>query len=52
MQGISSGKNRLLEAVINPLSMASTYVDQLSKGIIPPKSLMLIMVILILLKTT
>jgi methyl-accepting chemotaxis protein len=31
----SDGMNRLLEAVINPLNMAASYVDDLSKGVIP-----------------
>lgn len=35
MRDISNGINRLLEAVINPLNMAATYVDNLSKGVIP-----------------
>ena len=35
MRDISNGMNRLLEAVINPLNMAATYVDNLSKGVIP-----------------
>lgn len=35
MRDISSGMNQLLEAVINPLTMAATYVDNLSKGVIP-----------------
>lgn len=35
MRDISSGMNRLLEAVINPLNMAASYVDKLSKGEIP-----------------
>ncbi|MDD2932476.1 MAG: methyl-accepting chemotaxis protein [Methylotenera sp.] len=32
---VSAGMNRLLEAVINPLNMAASYVDDLSKGVIP-----------------
>lgn len=32
---VSGGMNRLLEAVINPLNMAASYVDHLSKGVIP-----------------
>jgi methyl-accepting chemotaxis protein len=35
MRDISNGMNRLLEAVINPLNMAASYVDNLSKGVIP-----------------
>jgi methyl-accepting chemotaxis protein len=35
MRDISLGMNKLLEAVIGPLNMAATYVDNLSKGIIP-----------------
>jgi methyl-accepting chemotaxis protein len=35
MRDISLGMNQLLEAVIAPLNMAATYVDNLSKGIIP-----------------
>ncbi|MDP3086792.1 MAG: methyl-accepting chemotaxis protein [Methylotenera sp.] len=35
MRDISSGMNRLLEAVIGPLNMAASYVDDLSKGVIP-----------------
>lgn len=35
MRDISLGMNQLLEAVIAPLNMAATYVDNLSKGVIP-----------------
>jgi methyl-accepting chemotaxis protein len=35
LRDISNGMNSLLEAVINPLNMAATYVDNLSKGVIP-----------------
>jgi methyl-accepting chemotaxis protein len=35
MRDISQGMNQLLDAVITPLNMAATYVDNLSKGIIP-----------------
>jgi methyl-accepting chemotaxis protein len=35
MRDISNGMNRLLEAVIDPLNMAASYVDDLSKGLIP-----------------
>jgi methyl-accepting chemotaxis protein len=35
MRDISLGMNKLLEAVIGPLNMAATYVDNLSKGVIP-----------------
>lgn len=35
MRDVSAGMNRLLEAVIGPLNMAATYVDDLSKGVIP-----------------
>ena len=35
MRDVSTGMNRLLEAVICPLNMAATYVDDLSKGVIP-----------------
>ncbi|MDP2072211.1 methyl-accepting chemotaxis protein [Methylotenera sp.] len=35
LRDISEGTNRLLEAVIGPLNMAATYVDNLSKGVIP-----------------
>lgn len=35
MRDISNGMNRLLEAVIDPLNMAASYVDDLSKGEIP-----------------
>ncbi len=35
MRDISNGMNRLLEAVVGPLNMAATYVDSLSKGVIP-----------------
>jgi methyl-accepting chemotaxis protein len=35
MRDISGGMNRLLEAVVDPLNMAATYVDHLSKGVIP-----------------
>ena len=35
LRDTSDGMNRLLEAVINPLNMAASYVDDLSKGIIP-----------------
>jgi methyl-accepting chemotaxis protein len=36
-RGIVDGVNRTLDAVINPLNVAVTYVDQISKGEIPPK---------------
>jgi len=35
LRDTSDGMNRLLEAVINPLNMAASYVDDLSKGVIP-----------------
>ena len=35
LRDISIGMNNLLEAVIGPLNMAATYVDHLSKGVIP-----------------
>ena len=35
LRDISIGMNNLLEAVIGPLNMAATYVDNLSKGVIP-----------------
>jgi methyl-accepting chemotaxis protein len=35
LHDISTGMNRLLEAVIGPLNMAADYVDNLSKGEIP-----------------
>jgi methyl-accepting chemotaxis protein len=35
MRDISNGMNQLLDAVITPLNMAATYVDNLSKGVIP-----------------
>ncbi len=34
---IAEGVNHTLDAVIGPLQMAASYVDQISKGIIPPK---------------
>jgi methyl-accepting chemotaxis protein len=34
---IPVGVNRLLDAVINPLNVAATYVDKIAKGEIPPK---------------
>ncbi|MES2012653.1 MAG: methyl-accepting chemotaxis protein [Pseudomonadota bacterium] len=36
MRDISHGMNQLLDAVITPLNMAAAYVDNLSKGVIPP----------------
>jgi methyl-accepting chemotaxis protein len=36
-RGIVDGVNRTLDAVINPLNVAATYVDKISKGEIPPK---------------
>ena len=35
MRDVSTGMNRLLEAVVGPLNMAATYVDDVSKGVIP-----------------
>ncbi|MGC4121020.1 MAG: methyl-accepting chemotaxis protein [Myxococcales bacterium] len=35
--GIVKGVNELLDAVIGPLNVAASYVDQISKGAIPPK---------------
>jgi methyl-accepting chemotaxis protein len=35
LRDTSDGMNRLLEAVINPLNMAASYVGDLSKGVIP-----------------
>ena len=35
LHDIGDGMNRLLDAVINPLNMAASYVDNLSKGVIP-----------------
>ena len=35
LKDISEGMNKLLEAVIEPLNMAASYVDNLSKGVIP-----------------
>jgi methyl-accepting chemotaxis protein len=35
LKDISIGMNKLLEAVIGPLNMAASYVDNLSKGVIP-----------------
>lgn len=37
LRDISAGMNQLLEAVIGPLNMAADYVDNLSKGVIPPE---------------
>lgn len=37
LRDLSEGTNQLLEAVIGPLNMAATYVDNLSKGVIPPE---------------
>ncbi len=34
---IAEGVNSTLDAVIGPLQVAASYVDQISKGIIPPK---------------
>jgi PAS domain S-box-containing protein len=34
---VSEGINRTLDAVINPLSVAATYIDRISKGDIPQK---------------
>ncbi len=34
---IAEGVNNTLDAVIGPLQVAASYVDQISKGIIPPK---------------
>ncbi|MDD4616861.1 MAG: methyl-accepting chemotaxis protein [Alphaproteobacteria bacterium] len=34
---IPLGFNKVLDAVINPLNVAATYVDKISKGNIPPK---------------
>ncbi len=34
---IVEGVNKTLDSVINPLTMAATYVDQIAKGAIPPK---------------
>jgi methyl-accepting chemotaxis protein len=36
-EGIVAGMNRTLDAVINPLTMAASYVDRISKGDLPPK---------------
>ena len=36
-QKIVSGINRTLDALIGPLTVTGTYVDMLSKGVIPPR---------------
>jgi methyl-accepting chemotaxis protein len=35
LHDIGDGMNRLLDAIINPLNMAASYVDSLSNGVIP-----------------
>ena len=34
--GIVDGLNKTIDALANPLNLAATYVDQISKGIMPP----------------
>jgi methyl-accepting chemotaxis protein len=36
-RGIVEGVNQTLDAVINPLNVAANYVEQISKGALPPK---------------